>query len=51
MKKITIFITLLLMPFMAMAQSSAVKKAAKSMFKLLHSMLTVICYILVMVLS
>ena len=34
MKKITIFITLLLMPFMAMAQSSAVKKAAKSMFKL-----------------
>ena len=34
MKKITIFITLLLMPIMAMAQSSAVKKAAKSMFKL-----------------
>lgn len=34
MKKITIFITLLLMPFMAMAQSAAVKKAAKSMFKL-----------------
>ena len=34
MKKITIFITFLLMPFMAMAQSSAVKKAAKSMFKL-----------------
>ena len=34
MKKLTIFLAFLLTPFMATAQSSAVKKAAKSMFKL-----------------
>lgn len=34
MKKITILLALMLMPLMMMAQSSAVKKAAKSMFKL-----------------
>lgn len=34
MKKLSIILALMLMPFIAMAQSSAVKKAAKSMFKL-----------------